>query len=202
MKTIFLDVDTQIDFLFPAGALYVPGAEQTVPNLAALTRHALAHGHQIISTVDAHSEDDPEFKVWKPHCIVETIGQHKAAATLSERPLVVAHNAEALEPLLPQARQSKQIIVEKQILDCFSHPHMEPMLNELGADRYVVYGVATEFCVRCALEGLIELGKPVYLVTDAICGIELEASRQVVKSFEAQGVALLSTADVVAENWS
>ncbi len=201
MKTVFLDVDTQIDFLFPAGALYVPGAEETVPNLAALTRHALASGHQIISTVDAHSEDDPEFKVWPPHCIVETIGQHKAAATLSERPLVVPHNAGALEPLMPQARQAKQIIIEKQILDCFSHPHLKPMLNELGADRFVVYGVATEFCVSCALDGLIELGKPVYLVTDAICGIDLKASRQVITSFEAQGVMLRSTADVIAGNW-
>lgn len=201
MKTIFLDVDTQIDFLFPAGALYVPGAEDTVPNLTALTRHALAHGHQIISTVDAHAEDDPEFKIWKPHCIVETIGQRKAAATLTERPLILPGTATDFEPLLPQARQAKQIIVEKQMLDCFSHPHLEPMLNALGADRYVVYGVATEFCVSCALEGLIELGKPVYLVTDAICGIDTEASRQVIKSFEAQGVALRSTADVIAENW-
>jgi hypothetical protein len=30
MKTVFFDVDTQIDFLYPAGALYVPGGE-TVP---------------------------------------------------------------------------------------------------------------------------------------------------------------------------
>src|SRR5271167_2976989 len=109
MKTVFLDVDTQIDFLFPAGALYVPGAEDTVPNLALLTRHALARGHQIISTVDAHSEDDPEFTVWKPHCIVGTIGQQKAAATLSEHPFVVARKAGALELLMPQARQAKQI---------------------------------------------------------------------------------------------
>lgn len=201
MKTVFLDVDTQIDFLFPAGALYVPGAEETVPNLAALTRHALARGHQIISTVDAHPEDDPEFEVWKPHCIAETIGQRKAAATLSERPLVLAGTTGALEPLMPKARQAKQIIVEKQMLDCFSHPNLKPMLNALGADQFVVYGVATEFCVSCALEGLIELGKPVYLVTDAICGIDLEASRQAITSFEAQGVMLRSTADFIAESW-
>jgi nicotinamidase/pyrazinamidase len=200
MKTVFLDVDTQIDFLFPAGALYVPGAEEVVENLGALTRLALARGHQIISTVDAHPEDDPEFKVWKPHCIAETIGQRKAAATLSERPLVLAGTADALEQLMPQARQAKQIIVEKQMLDCFSHPYLKPMLNSLGADRFVVYGVATEFCVRCALEGLTETGKPVYLVTDAICGIELEASRQVIAGFEAQGVVLRNTAEVLAEN--
>ena len=31
MNTVFFDVDTQIDFLYPAGALYVPGAESIVP---------------------------------------------------------------------------------------------------------------------------------------------------------------------------
>ena len=32
MKSVFFDVDTQIDFLYPAGALYVPGAESIVGN--------------------------------------------------------------------------------------------------------------------------------------------------------------------------
>ena len=40
MKTAFFDVDTQIDFLYPAGALYVPGAERIVPAIAALNRYA------------------------------------------------------------------------------------------------------------------------------------------------------------------
>ena len=30
MKTVFMDVDTQLDFLYPAGALYVPGAERLI----------------------------------------------------------------------------------------------------------------------------------------------------------------------------
>ena len=200
MKTVFLDVDTQIDFLFPAGSLYVPGAEEIVPNLAVLTCHALARGHQIISTTDAHSEDDPEFKVWKSHCVAGTVGQHKAAATLSERPLVLASTSGALEPLTVQLPQAKQIIIEKQMLDCFSNPNLKPLLKALHADRFVVYGVATEYCVRCALAGLVELGKPVYLVTDAIRGINSAASREVISSFEAQGVMLRGTGDVVAEN--
>ena len=45
MKTVFVDVDTQIDFLFPAGALYVPGAEALVPKIAALNRYARSEEH-------------------------------------------------------------------------------------------------------------------------------------------------------------
>ncbi len=40
MKTVFFDIDTQIDFLYPAGSLYAPGAEAIVDRVAALNRFA------------------------------------------------------------------------------------------------------------------------------------------------------------------
>ena len=63
MKTIFFDIDTQLDFLYPAGALYVPGAERIVPAIARLNRYAAAHGIPVVSTTDAHAENDPEFAI-------------------------------------------------------------------------------------------------------------------------------------------
>src|SRR6185312_16056768 len=72
MKMVFFDVDTQLDFLYPAGALYVPGAESIVPRVAALNRYAADTGIPLISTVDAHTEDDPEFRHWPPHCVAGT----------------------------------------------------------------------------------------------------------------------------------
>src|SRR5438445_8140447 len=51
MKTLFFDIDSQLDFLYPAGALYVPGAERVVSAIARLNRHAAAHGIPVISTV-------------------------------------------------------------------------------------------------------------------------------------------------------
>ena len=74
MRTLFLDVDTQLDFLYPAGALYVPGAEQIVPAIAALNRYAMSRGIPLLSTVDAHTEDDPEFKTWPAHCVAGSLG--------------------------------------------------------------------------------------------------------------------------------
>ncbi len=59
MKTVFFDIDTQIDFVYPAGALYVPGAERILPIVGELNRRAPV----LISTMDAHSEDDPEFQI-------------------------------------------------------------------------------------------------------------------------------------------
>jgi nicotinamidase/pyrazinamidase len=196
MKTIFFDVDTQLDFLYPAGALTVPGAEQIVGNLNQLTNFAARQGIQIISTADAHSEDDPEFKVWKPHCVVGTTGQQKAAGTLLRQPLVVTS---APAPLDTRCVQAKQIIIEKQMLDCFTNPNLRPLLAQLAADRYVVYGVVSELCVRCAAFGLLETGARVDLVTDAIKSLNPDQERELLQSFQSRG-GNLTTAAIVTAN--
>src|SRR5260370_15357156 len=85
MSTAFFDIDSQLDFLYPAGALYVPKAERIVPAIARLNRYAAQHGIPVVSTTDAHTEDDPEFKIWPHHCVAGTHGQRKAEATLLER---------------------------------------------------------------------------------------------------------------------
>jgi nicotinamidase/pyrazinamidase len=196
MRTVLIDVDTQADFLFPAGALYVPGAEEIIPHLAALTRFAASQNFTIVSTADAHSENDVEFQTWKPHCIAGTLGQHKAPETSLDRPLVVSSDPAAFPPI-GDVSAAKQIIVEKQRLDCFSNPNLVPLLATLSATRYVVYGVATEYCVQCALNGLIQLGRPIELVTDAIRGIGAEA-KDVVDRFAVRGVRLVTTAGIVS----
>lgn len=190
MKTLFFDVDTQLDFLFPAGALYVPGAETIVKSLGDLTRFAAANQIQIVSTMDAHSEDDPEFKSWKPHCVVETAGQRKTAGTLLAGPVVLS------EP--ETAKDAPQIIVEKQSIDCFTNPKLVPLLELLDPDRVVLYGVATEVCVRCAAFGLLKSGLRVELVTDAIKSLNEADERDVLERFQEQGGSTIKSSDVLA----
>ena len=190
MKTVFFDVDTQIDFLYPAGALYVPGAEEVVDRIAALNRFASEQGMVVISTMDAHSADDPEFQNWPPHCVAGTTGQQKPAATLLERRIVVpnAVGAMALEG-------AQQILLEKQALDCFTNVNLADILRLLGADRYVVYGVVTEICVKCAVEGLLKTGKRVELVTDAVRSLNDAAAAVMTAAFLAAG-GVLTTVSV------
>jgi nicotinamidase/pyrazinamidase len=198
VKTVFFDVDTQVDFLFPAGALYVPGAAKIVKNLSALTRFAAANRFQIISDTDAHSENDPEFKIWRPHCVIGTTGQQKIANTLLNQPLVLSTATDALDAIRSRVADAAQIIVEKQMLDCFTNPNLRPLLDLLAADRFVVYGVATEHCVRCAAFGLLETGARVEVVRDAISGISASDEREVLQRFQAQGGVLTTSAAVTA----
>jgi nicotinamidase/pyrazinamidase len=168
--TIFIDVDTQLDFVSPGGALYVPGAEKRLPVIAALNRKA----PKLISTVDAHPENDPEFKVWPPHCVLGTFGQRKPS-----------------DLLVPN-----QIIFEKTTTDAFLNPRFLPLLQELGGDRYVVYGVVTEICVRFAALGLLAQGKPVDVVIDAIAALNSEAADKFFAEFTTRGGRLVTSSSI------
>lgn len=190
MKTVFVDVDTQIDFLFPAGALYVPGAERLLPAIAHLNHFAAAHGIPLISTTDAHSENDPEFESWPPHCVAGTAGQLKPAATLLENRSTLGTRAGCATEL------AAQIVVEKQALDVFTNPNFRALLDRLSADRYVVYGVATDYCVRCAALGLLGTGKAVAVVTDAIAAVKPEDGARALGEFTAQGGSLTTVGEV------
>src|SRR6266446_7037135 len=183
--TVFFDVDTQIDFLYPAGALYVPGAEKIVGQIAALNRFAGAHGIPVISTMDAHTEDDSEFKNWPPHCVAGTASQQKPASTLLERRTVVANSP---GPLVIEGAQ--QILLEKQTLDCFTTVHLAKLLDRLGAERYLVYGVVAEVCVKFAAEGLVKTGKRIELVTDAVRGLNAASTAEMTAAFLGAGGTL------------
>lgn len=189
MKTVFFDVDTQIDFMYPAGALYVPGAERIVPVIAKLNQRAAETGAVVISSMDAHRENDPEFREWPAHCVVGTVGQQKPASTLLAKRIVIppADVAERIDGY-------QQILLEKRHLDVFTNPNLDSILQALGAERYVVYGVVTEYCVRLAAFGLLKTGKRVEIVTDAIRSLNESDGERVLNDFTAAGGVLTTSA--------
>jgi nicotinamidase/pyrazinamidase len=191
VSTVFIDVDSQIDFLFPAGSLYVSGAERIVPNIAKLNAFAAQRGILVISTMDAHTENDPEFRTWPPHCVAGTTGQQKPAVTLLDKRVTVPN-----APSLPETAGAQQILLEKQSVDCFTNPNLIPLLDRLGADRCVVYGVVTEICVKNATFGLLKIGRKVELVTDAVKELDRVASAEMLAQFSAAGGHLTTSTDI------
>ncbi|MEZ5403723.1 MAG: isochorismatase family cysteine hydrolase [Bryobacteraceae bacterium] len=157
MSTLFFDVDTQIDFLYPAGALYVPGAEAIVATVARLNLYAADHGIPLLSTLDTHAEDDPEFRAhgFQAHCVRGTAGWNKPASTLVG-----------------------QTLFEKNTFDAFTNLELVRWVKELAPDRVAVYGVVTEICVAEAVRGLVRTlpGARVELVEDAVKALS-EAKR-------------------------
>jgi len=178
--------------LYPSGALYVPGAENIVSNIARLNQYAGAAGIPLISDTDAHAENDPEFHDWPAHCVAGTLGQRKPSTTLLEKRVTKTSK----DPLLVWPAGIHQILLEKQTLDAFSNPRLPGYLQHLEAERFVVYGVVTEICVKCAAFGLIGTGKRVELVTDAVRHLDEGAAGQMMQEFKEAGGALTTTGQI------
>jgi len=193
MNTVFFDIDTQYDFMLPAGALSVPGAARILPAVAQLNRWAASNGCVVVSTMDAHTESDPEFQVWPGHCVAGTLGQRKHESTLLDRRVTIPSNRTSFD-----LAGAQQVICEKQSLNCFDNANLNELLAALGADRYVVYGVVTEYCVSLAANGLLRTGKPVEIVTDAIETLKREDGDVALRAFVEAGGRLTSFSEIAA----
>jgi nicotinamidase/pyrazinamidase len=193
MSTILFDIDTQNDFILPAGALPAPGANRIIPMVVSLNRWGGRQGVMVVSTMDAHAEDDPEFRVWPPHCVVGTAGQRKVEQTLLERRVTAPSQAADFD-----LEGVQQVILEKQALDCFTNANIGAVLRRAGAHRCIVYGVVTEYCVRLAALGLLKMGLIVEIVTDVVATLKREDGAAALREFAAAG-GWLTTYDAVVE---
>lgn len=167
---VFIDVDTQRDFCERDGSLYVQGAP--VERFRQLTKFAVSKGIPIVGSVDAHDFDDPEFDSFPAHCVRGTEGQLKVKGTLPERSLFLTGSGGCLSAATKLRYGDYQAIYfEKQSFSLFSNPQAADVLSHLYRKTAVVYGVATDYCVKAAVLGLRERGFDVYVVTDAIAGV-------------------------------
>ena len=196
-QMVFVDVDTQADFMLPAGRLYVPGAEKLIPTIERLRDFAERRGIPVLASTDAHATDDPEFRTWPPHCVRGTPGQLKVPESLFTQYLVVPK--ERLSPLTEQElSRYHQWILEKDDLDLFTNPQADDLMNRLSPAAYVVYGVATEFCVRLGVLGLRKRERRVLLLTDAIQGIDAAGTAKALHEMREAGAELATSQDVLA----
>ena len=198
----FFDVDTQNDFMGKNGALYVNGAEDIHNLLKELTKYAMNNGIPIVGSVDAHSRDDPELKVFGPHCLKDTYGGLKIPETYHVRTLRIPNkridNLAKLAECL-RTQKYRALYLEKQTTDVFSNPNTEELLRNLGADEFVVYGVATDFCVRDAVLGLLKRGYNVSIVGDATRAVNLTPidGQASLELMVASGAKLLKASEVL-----
>src|SRR6202142_1114737 len=189
---IFWEVDVQADFMLPGGKLYVPGAERLLPNIRRLT-DAARHGRVLLVSHGCyHRKDDPEFKIFPPHCIAGTPGSAYVPEALAGKVITIPNDPAADLPI--DLTQYQQIHLEKQTLDIFESRQADELVKRLGDDKeFVVFGVVTEYCVGLAAKGLLARRRRVSVVKDAIETLKAEDGALAVAELQSLGAKFITT---------
>lgn len=177
MTRFVVVVDTQRDFMAPDGALYVPGADALLlPMREWLRALDPAETVGVLFTFDTHVPEvyagSAEAETFPIHCVRGSEGW----ANMLDVAL--------LDPAIPVWR------LEKGVFDMWAEPDLriedarEPVaprtdrelffaeLKAGGVDEITVIGVAADYCVRWAIEGLIGRGFRVVVPEQLTRGIE------------------------------
>lgn len=195
---IFWEVDVQNDFMLPGGKLYVPGAEKIIPNIRRLTEAAREGRVFLVSHGDFHSPDDPEFKSFPSHCVKGTPGADLVPEALADRVARVSNEAGSEIP--KRLSRYQQVLLEKQTLDIFKSRHADELLERLGHKaEFVVFGVVTEYCVKFAAKGLLERGRRVAIVRDAIETLKKEDGGNALAELQRAGARLTTTSQALKD---
>ena len=192
-STVYVDIDTQNDFIDPHGSLPVPDGHRIYSNLGRLVQHAGTQGIPVISSVCAHKEGDPP----PIHCVMDTWGYLKLGFTLLPRRVTLPALVHVPQPdaLLDNYQQ---IILQKHVISVFTNVNADPLVRAVDADSWVLFGVATEYSVQEWVRGFLERGKRVRLVTDAILPKDSDEGRAVLEALCAQGAETTTTEKVIS----
>jgi nicotinamidase/pyrazinamidase len=191
-RLVFWEVDAQEDFMRSGGKLYVPGAEKLIPQIGRLVQAAIARKTLLVSSACAHAENDPEFQTFPPHCIQGTPGARIIPEGMAGTHATVPNDPSFKLP--SNILDSPQILIEKQMLDVFSNPHTNELVERIGPDaEFVVFGVVTEYCVKCASQGLLQRRRKVFVVRDAIETLNAVEGQSTLDALASAGAHLIDT---------
>jgi nicotinamidase/pyrazinamidase len=205
MRTVLWDVDTQIDFCLPDGKLYVPGAEEVLPQMQALVEWARAQGAVHLASADDHEfgdpeiDDDPDFaETYPPHCLRGTRGADKVDETRQDEPVPLAGLSYPPGEVRRLIAGRRENLLLKKSFDVFTNPNAEVVVDELAPERIVLFGVATDVCNDAAIRGLTRRGYAVEFVEDAARGLSDERVTACTTAWRELGVRFVTTSAVLA----
>lgn len=193
-KVAFFDVDTQFDFIDPCGKLFIKDAQKIIGNLRKLTSFAKKRKIKILSSLDTHIKNDPEFKFFPAHCVQNSSGQKKIKGTQLKNTVFVGMKELKKDKILSLLNRFKQIVIKKNTYTVFANPNTKKLIGVF--DTFYVYGVALDYCVRACCLGLRRYKKKVYLVTDATKEVDPKSKQKVINELKTKGIRFMKTKDI------
>ena len=193
-KRVLVDVDTQKDFLIACGASCIKNHRRVLMNIRRVYAWARTRHIRVISTALCKpGKNGDNF------CIAGTDGQKKVSYTLRNKRIAFASdNSTDLSRDL--FIRFDQIILDKRCENPFDEPRAERLLTELKADEFVVIGALGEGAVSSTVLGLLQRGKRVVVLTDAIGVIDRHAADVAFRKMKAKGAILSETKNIAGSS--
>jgi nicotinamidase/pyrazinamidase len=194
-RTALVVVDLQNDFADPAGSLAVHGGANLVPIINGEIAMARSEGALVVFTQDWHPESTPHFAkdggIWPVHCVAGTWGAELHpdvdidAAVAAPRVRKGANGEDGYSGFTQRDPTTGET----------SPTELEGLLRGAGAERVVVCGLATDYCVAATALDARRLGFETAVLVDAIRPVDLEAGDgdHAIEEMTAAGVHSWST---------
>lgn len=191
-RHILVDIDTQKDFLSSRGGVRINNRRQVKANIRRIIAWVRVNHVPIISTAEVY----PSHCGYKnSYCIDGTEGQKKIAYTLlRNRISFPADTWNALPGDLLRIHQ--QVILHKRCIDPFDEPLLDRLLSEVKADEFILVGCETEQAVEATALGLLQRGKNVVVVADAIGSSNKRQASLALRKMAAKGAEIVKTRDI------
>jgi nicotinamidase/pyrazinamidase len=167
-QTALIVVDVQNDFADPAGSLYVREGETVVPVANDEVAAAGEAGAAVVYTQDWHPDSTPHFQkdggLWPVHCVRDSWGAKfhpdlRVSGDVVRKGTKGEDGYSAFSGRDPLSGDTAPTVLHR-------------MLDELGVQRIVVCGLATDFCVVETVTDARELGYPVAVLRDGIRAVD------------------------------
>jgi len=188
-KQILIDVSTQKDFFLAEGIACVRNHRRVLANIRRVMAWVRAKNIRIISTCDVYPNNNGGDI---NYCIDGTEGQKKIRYTLVGNRMSFAADGNTDLPI-DVLRRYRQIILHKRCVDPFEEPRIERLLSEVRANEFVLIGASAEGAVEAAALGLLQRGKKVTVVVDAVGTHNRREAALAFRKIEAKGAKLVET---------
>ena len=192
-KRVIIDVDTQRDFFLADGSACVRNHRRILANIRRLMAWARFYGVRIISTAQIHRNGNGNGHHDKTHwCVEGTDGIQKIHYTLVNRRK--SFDSDGYTDFSREVlKENDQLILFKRSADPFNEPRAERVLTELKADEFIIIGATAEDAVKATVLGLLQRGKKVTVLVDAVGSHDKNAADIAFRQMQAKGAKLVET---------
>lgn len=188
-KPIVLDIDTQRDFLLAEGKACIRNHRRVLAHIRRVIAWARLEHVPIISTAEVYPSDGNGNG---GHCIDGTDGQKKIRYTLLHDRVCFAADGSTDLPR-DMLRRYKQVVLHKRCVDPFDEPRIDRLLSEMRASEFILVGTTLEGAVKMTALGLLQRGKRVTVVIDAVGSHDSKEAKLTLRKMETKGARLIET---------